>query len=93
MSLDLRLIVDEFNLNLVNPSSRSIYEFEGYRLDAEHLMLYRDEIEIPLTPKQVETLLALVEHSGEIASKEVLMSRLWGTTAVEESNLVQHINF
>ena len=93
MSLSLKLIVDEFNLRLVKPSARSIYEFEQFRLDAEHLMLYRDNAEISLTPKQVETLLALVERCGEIVSKEVLMSRLWGNTAVEESNLVQHIHF
>lgn len=93
MSLDLKLIVDEFNLSLVKPSARSVYEFQEFRLDAEHLMLYRDNTEIPLRPKQVETLLALVERRGEIVSKDVLMSRLWGTTSVEESNLIQHIHF
>ena len=46
MSLSLKLIVDEFNLRLVKPSARSIYEFEQYRLDAEHLMLYRDDAEM-----------------------------------------------
>ena len=56
-------------------------------------MLYRKEQEVSLTPKQVETLLALVERGGEIVSKDVLMSRLWGTTAVEESNLIQNIHF
>jgi DNA-binding winged helix-turn-helix (wHTH) protein/tetratricopeptide (TPR) repeat protein len=55
-------------------------------------MLYRGENEISLTPKQVETLLALVEMNGEIVSKDQLMSRLWGDTAVEESNLIQNIH-
>jgi DNA-binding winged helix-turn-helix (wHTH) protein/tetratricopeptide (TPR) repeat protein len=55
-------------------------------------MLYRGENEISLTPKQVETLLALVEMNGEIVSKDQLMSRLWGDRAVEESNLIPNIH-
>ena len=93
MSLDLKLNVDEINLSEVKPSPHSVYGFEGFRLDAEHLMLYRNGDEISLTPKQVDTLLVLVENGGEIVSKDVLMTRLWGNTAVEESNLVQNIHF
>ncbi len=93
MSLDLKLNSGEFNLSLVKPSVPRSYEFENFRLEVEHLMLYKNGEEVPLTPKQVDTLLALIERGGEIVSKEVLMSRLWGTTAVEESNLVQNIHF
>src|SRR4030095_10799255 len=93
MSLDLTLNVDENNLRQVKPSSCIIYEFEGFRLDTEHLMLYQGGREVSLTPKQVETLVALVERRGEIVSKDVLMSRLWGNTVVEESNLVQNIHY
>ena len=91
MSLDLKSNVHQINLELVKPSICLIYEFENFRLDAEHLMLYRDEEEISLPPKQVETLLALIEKNGEIISKDVLMSRLWGDAAVEEANLIQNI--
>lgn len=69
----------------------SEYEFEGFRLDADHLLLYRDGLQLPLTPKQVLTLLALVELGGQVVAKNVLMNRLWGDTAVEESNLIQNI--
>lgn len=93
MSLGLTLEEPQINLDLVNPSVHLNYEFHNFRLDAEHLMLYRDAEEVPLTPKQVETLLALVEKNGEIVSKEVLMNRLWGDTAVEEANLIQNIHF
>ena len=91
MSLESKLNSGEFNLSLVKPSVPRSYEFEDFRLDVEHLMLYRNGEEVSLTPKQVETLLALVERGGEIVSKDVLMSRLWGTSAVEESNLIQNI--
>ncbi len=91
MSLELESNVHQINLNGAKHSDSKIYGFEDYRLDAEHLMLYRGEVEISLTPKQVETLLALIEQHGEIVSKDVLMTRLWRDTAVEESNLVQNI--
>ncbi|MEP6851036.1 MAG: transcriptional regulator, partial [Acidobacteriota bacterium] len=68
-----------------------IYEFEGLYLDAEHLMLSRGGAEISLTPKVVETLLALVERHGEIVSKDELMDRVWENAFVEESNLIQNI--
>jgi Tol biopolymer transport system component/DNA-binding winged helix-turn-helix (wHTH) protein len=91
MSLDLKSNVHQINLTAVTPTSPKVYEFQEFRLDVEHLMLYRRGEELSLTPKQVETLLALVEHSGEIVSKDALMDRVWGNAAVEESNLVQNI--
>ena len=91
MSLDLKSNVHQMNLTSRKPFGPAVYEFEGFQLDAEHLMLSRAGEELPLTPKQVETLLALAEHPGEIVTKDVLMERIWGDTAVEESNLVQNI--
>ena len=91
MSLDLKSNVHQNNLKAVKPSDSHIYEFENFRLDAAHLMLYRDAEEISLPPKQVETLLALIERSGEIVSKDDLMNRLWANAFVEESNLIQNI--
>lgn len=69
-----------------------IYRFDGFNLDASHFMLYRGGEEISLPPKAVETLLVLVEHSGEIVSKEALMSRIWNDSIVEESNLAQYLH-
>ena len=93
MSLDLKLNEPQINLDEDKPTDCLIYEFHNFRLDADHLMLYKGDEEVALTPKQVETLLALVEKQGEIVSKDVVMARLWGDTVVEEANLVQNIHF
>jgi len=79
--------------NLTAPKSRNnrLYEFEDFRLDGEHLMLYKNDETVPLKPKVVETLLALLEKRGEIVSKDELMKRLWADTVVEEGNLTQNI--
>jgi Tol biopolymer transport system component/DNA-binding winged helix-turn-helix (wHTH) protein len=79
------------NFRQPKPGGARIYEFQDYSLDASHLMLYRNGETVPLTPKQVETLVALVEKRGEVVSKDELMSQLWGNTAVEESNLSQNL--
>ncbi len=90
MSLDLKSKSPQINLK---GDVEPVYEFEGFRLDTEHLMLSKiDGEELPLTPKQVETLLALIEHHGEIVSKDALMTRLWPNAFVEESNLIQNIH-
>src|SRR5438105_3483373 len=73
-------------------SNHVVYEFEEFRLDAIHLMLYRGANEISLAPKAVETLIALVERRGEILTKDELMSIIWTDSVVEESNLAQYLH-
>ncbi|MBT1558347.1 winged helix-turn-helix domain-containing protein, partial [Klebsiella pneumoniae] len=56
-------------------------------------MLQREGGEIvPLTPKAVETLLALVEHHGHVLTKDELMERVWPETFVEESGLARNVS-
>lgn len=73
------------------PRRNKIYEFANFRLDAAYLLLYRDGREIALTPKVVETLLALVERNGEVVSKDELMEIVWADSFVEEGNLSQNL--
>ncbi len=91
MSLDLSSKVSQINIKMREVSGRQIYEFEDFRLDADHLLLFRNDEQINLTPKVIETLLALIKGHGEILSKDELMQTLWPNTAVEESNLSQNL--
>ena len=47
---------------------------------------------MPLTPKVLLTLQALVVRAGEVVSKEELLRSVWPDTYVEESNLAQNIS-
>jgi adenylate cyclase len=91
MSLDLISIVSQFNFKMDKSSNKGFYEFEDFRLDAAHLLLCQNGQEIPLAPKVVETLLALVERHGEILSKDELMRIVWADSVVEEGNLSQNL--
>ena len=72
-------------------SKNGIYNFDRFKLNSEKLMLYRDEVEVTLTPKVVKTLVVLIEHRGEILSKDELIEKVRDDSIVEESNLSQNL--
>ena len=70
-----------------------LFEFGGFRLDpARRLLVGRGGEPILLKPKVFDTLLYLVEHTGQLLDKAVLMKGVWGDVIVEENSLNQHIS-
>jgi len=76
----------------MSEQNRHIYEFGPFRLDAGRRLLLREGEPVKVFPKEFDTLLALVERSGEELDKDELMQRVWGDTIVEESNLAKNIS-
>ncbi len=68
------------------------YEFGPFRIDASERQLLRNGEVVPLRPKVFDVLLALVENSGHILSKDEVMRIVWPETAVEEGNLARNIS-
>ena len=75
-----------------NGSEHRVYEFDDFRIDVAHLMLYHRGAEIPMVPKAVKTLLALIERRGKIVTKDELLEAVWPDTVVEESNLFLYLS-
>lgn len=69
----------------------SVYEFGPFRLDAGQLLLFEGGEPVALGPKVVETLLALIEHPGEVLTKSALLDRIWPEGYVDEANLAQNV--
>jgi len=70
------------------PVRRSLFVFEGFRLDAQRRMLFGTDGEpIALTPRLFDTLLYFVERAGQLLAKEDLLEALWPKVVVEEHNL------
>lgn len=67
------------------------YEFGPFRIDPAERLLLREGTPVPLTPKAFETLLALVQNSGHVLTKDKLMREVWQDTYVEEANLTQNV--
>jgi pimeloyl-ACP methyl ester carboxylesterase/DNA-binding winged helix-turn-helix (wHTH) protein len=72
-------------------NSKHLYGFGSYRLDAVERVLLRDGQPVTLPPKDLETLLVLVERAGHIVEKEELLQRVWPGVFIEEGTLARHI--
>jgi DNA-binding winged helix-turn-helix (wHTH) protein/Flp pilus assembly protein TadD len=70
---------------------RLTYEFDSYRVDVANRLVFRHDEPLPLTPKAVEILVALIAQHGAIMSKSDLMKIVWPDTIVEDGNLAQNI--
>ena len=69
----------------------NLYAFGEFCMDPQNRVLRLREEPVALTPKAFEVLLLLVQHSGQIVSKDELMQTVWPDSFVEESNLTQTV--
>lgn len=77
----------------MDESNTTRYVFGEFRIDLPSRRLQRrDGTLVPLTPRVFDTLLLLVEHAGEVLSKDAMMARVWPNRIVEENNLSQNIS-
>jgi pimeloyl-ACP methyl ester carboxylesterase/DNA-binding winged helix-turn-helix (wHTH) protein len=77
---------------MMNRPARRFYLFDGFRVDVHERILFKENREVPLTPKAFETLLVLVENSSHVLTKKELMEQVWPDSFVEENNLAQNIS-
>jgi TolB-like protein/DNA-binding winged helix-turn-helix (wHTH) protein/Tfp pilus assembly protein PilF len=66
--------------------------FGAFRLHPEERTLVREGRPITLTPKEFDTLVALVEARGRVVGKDELMSRVWPDSYVGEGSLARNIS-
>lgn len=71
--------------------TKHLHRFGSYTLDPDERVLFRDAEPIALPPKDLETLLVLVENAGHIVEKEDLLQRVWPGVFIEEGNLSRRV--
>lgn len=77
---------------MMNRPDKRFYSFDVFRVDPLERLLFKDDREVPLTPKVFDTLLVLLENSSHVLTKQELMQRVWPDSFVEENNLAQNIS-
>jgi len=77
---------------MMNRPARRFYLFDAFRVDVNERLLFKDNREVPLTPKVFDTLLVLLESSSHVMTKKELMQQVWPDSFVEENNLAQNIS-
>lgn len=70
----------------------TIFIFPPHRLDPGERRLSRDGEVVPLTPKEFDTLLVLVEAGGRVVGKEELIARVWPDSYVGDGSLARNIS-
>ncbi len=55
----------------------NLVHFDCYEVDVASGQLYKHGVRIPLREKSFALLIALLEHPGELVSREELRRRLW----------------
>ncbi len=66
-------------------------DFDDYVLDLSRGCLLRAGNEVPLRPKTFGVLKHLVEHAGQLVSKEELLAAVWPNLIVTDDTLVQSV--
>ena len=72
-------------------SNARVYQFGEFELKVGARVLARQGEKLPLGAKAFEILTCLVDHAGEVVTKEQLLRTVWPESFVEESNLSQHV--
>ncbi|HKI01961.1 MAG TPA: tetratricopeptide repeat protein [Thermoanaerobaculia bacterium] len=70
---------------------RVVLEFDGFRLDPVRRLLTLGGEPVPITPKALSILAALLERPGEVMEKKELIEKVWPGVFVSEANLTQNI--
>lgn len=75
-------------------TSRWVYEFGDFRLDASRRLLttVEDNARVAIAPKVFEASLYLVERAGKLIPKSRMLADLWPGSVVEENSLTQLIS-
>lgn len=73
------------------PQAGRAFSFGPFRLQQAQKQLIEDGTPVRLGSRALELLLMLVEHPGEVLSRQSLESRVWPNTVVEETSLRVHI--
>jgi TolB-like protein/DNA-binding winged helix-turn-helix (wHTH) protein/tetratricopeptide (TPR) repeat protein len=76
----------------MSESAKPSFEFGPFSLDPGKRLLLRNGAAVPLAPKVLETLLALVENRDRVLSKDELLDQVWGGASVEEGGLTRNVS-
>ena len=68
------------------------YRFGPNVLDCLRGVLWQNGVQVALTPRVFGILSTLVQHQGDLVTKDDFMKLVWGGTAVEDNNLARQIS-
>ena len=76
----------------MNQPPASVYQFGPFQYDPAQRLLFREGQAVPLGPKSIDTLHALLDRRGQVVEKAELMKLVWPDCVVEEIGLARNIS-
>ena len=70
----------------------AFYQFGPFKVDRSGYRVLRDDVLVPLTPKLLDLLLHLLDHAGELVTKEALLDAIWPDANVTDNALTQAVS-
>ncbi|MGH9394960.1 MAG: winged helix-turn-helix domain-containing protein [Terriglobales bacterium] len=74
-----------------HPPTATVFRFGEFRLCLARRQLWRNSAPVPLTPRALDLLTALVRAPGQVISREALLKQVWGPVSVLDSNLTVNL--
>lgn len=74
-----------------DPDADEAFAFGPFRFYPDGGLLYRNDTETALAPRALGVLECLLDRPGRVVSKQELMDRVWGDTAVTEHSLTEAV--
>src|SRR5947199_4236713 len=75
-----------------NGHFRRVLEFESFRFYPSERLLESGGQHVRLTPRLMDLLILLLDHHGELVTKETILQTLWPNSFVEENNINQAVS-
>src|SRR5918992_2557987 len=69
-----------------------VYRFGPFRLDTDGYLLWRDEVSVPASARQLDLLAYLVAEPSRLITRDELFERLWSDVAVTDNALTQLVS-
>src|SRR5271155_3539310 len=94
-STAIRFVVSTFSVAMIDNSPDRPTEavtFGPFRLLPGQRLLLEGDQRVDIGARALSILIDLIDHAGEVVSKNELLSRVWPDTFVEEGNLRVHIS-
>jgi two-component system KDP operon response regulator KdpE len=69
--------------------AQPVFSVDGLRVDLTQRRVWRDEVEVHLTPIEYKLLTTLVQHAGKVVTQHHLLEAVWGPGYAEETHYLR----
>lgn len=91
---DIDILLAKINGIFKRRYETSVITSGNIKLDKTRRTVFKDEKEIPMTAKEFELLMMLMENSGKVLNKDMIFNTIWGAGSFSEpQTLTVHIKW